>query len=34
MYIDFKNIKKNFDNKEVLNINSLEIEKGFRIIPR
>lgn len=28
MYIDFKNIKKNFDNKEVLNINSLEIEKG------
>lgn len=28
MYIDFKNIEKSFDNKEVLNINSLEIEKG------
>lgn len=28
MYIDFKNIEKSFDNEEVLNINSLEIEKG------
>lgn len=28
MYIDFKNIEKSFDNEEILNINSLEIERG------